>query len=317
MIWKCNACQSEIDIPAETVMHFCPKCGANAEAKANVPGNQNQIKNNSCPVCCTEIQEGDDTIVCPDCKMVYHKDCWKDNNGCATYGCPQAGCLNPPPMKVTTQNIQDSDETNTNLNYQNGIRCPKCNTLLEEKATFCWSCNTDLKTSSFEDSKAPLAGHWERWFARSLDLAFETFILELIFSVDSTASAVALSCIYTPFALLMDSLIFAIAGVTLGKWLFGVKVVKQSDSSKVSGWEYFGRNFRMYWSGLGLGIPLVTILTQITQYNHVSAGDPTTYDKVLNMKVIEHNKKWYKTLAGGILFFGLTALPIIIMAWSK
>ena len=40
-----------------------------------------------CPICSAEILESDETIVCPRCKTRYHKDCWRKNSGCATYGC--------------------------------------------------------------------------------------------------------------------------------------------------------------------------------------------------------------------------------------
>lgn len=313
MIWKCKSCQSEIEIPDGTDMRFCPKCGAKAEEKSNEPGGDNLPKTSSCPVCCTEIQEGDDIIVCPDCKMVYHKDCWHDNNGCATYGCPSAGCLNPPPMKV---DVQDGSSAQTvNANHGNSaIRCPQCNTQLEAGATFCWSCGADLGASGVVASNAPLAGPWERWAARIIDFTLEVYIIDILAAIildNSTYNSIPTSTgsiIYAPFAFLIDSAVYAATGGTLGKWLFGVKVVKQTNSAKISAGEYFYRNLRVYWGGLGLGIPLVSFFTTITQYNRVSKGEPATYDDILKMKSVEHNKKWYKTFFGVLLLIALLVL---------
>lgn len=40
-----------------------------------------------CPLCQTNILEGEDYLSCPACKAHYHPDCWEYNRGCAVYGC--------------------------------------------------------------------------------------------------------------------------------------------------------------------------------------------------------------------------------------
>ncbi len=42
-----------------------------------------------CPVCNTEIKEGDAVKICPACNIVHHENCWAANKGCATFGCPE------------------------------------------------------------------------------------------------------------------------------------------------------------------------------------------------------------------------------------
>lgn len=49
-----------------------------------------------CPICNTAFETGDVKTVCPACKLVFHSECWKENKGCATYGCSQVNALNPP-----------------------------------------------------------------------------------------------------------------------------------------------------------------------------------------------------------------------------
>ncbi len=49
-----------------------------------------------CPFCRFPIKEGEEVITCPDCQTTLHADCWRENDGCTTYGCsssPQAAAV--------------------------------------------------------------------------------------------------------------------------------------------------------------------------------------------------------------------------------
>lgn len=39
-----------------------------------------------CPVCATSLSE-EDTMSCPRCETIHHRDCWDFNGTCAVYGC--------------------------------------------------------------------------------------------------------------------------------------------------------------------------------------------------------------------------------------
>lgn len=45
------------------------------------------ISTDECSFCGTEIESGQETYICPACHLRYHKECWTENEGCATYGC--------------------------------------------------------------------------------------------------------------------------------------------------------------------------------------------------------------------------------------
>ena len=42
-----------------------------------------------CPYCKTEIKEGEDVKVCPECGIPHHAACWEENKGCTTFGCKE------------------------------------------------------------------------------------------------------------------------------------------------------------------------------------------------------------------------------------
>ena len=308
MNWKCQQCQCSFEVPHGTTVHFCPQCGAKSENQLQAQHlHEKNIKpeTTNCPVCCTEIQPDDEKIVCPDCKMTYHKDCWNDNNGCATYGCHSAGCLNPPPFKV---NVTVGNDSATHTAYSTptpGAICPKCHTQLAAGTTFCWSCGNEFGMATAIAPDAPLAGAWTRWTARMLDLILESAVIGIIIAtvwgIPDNISEGILNIIVAPFAFLIDSAVYAVCGNTLGKWLFDVKVVDQYGKV-IPNKKYFHRNIRVY---CGLALPIVSLFTFLTQYNRVSKGNPTTYDETLNLKSIRYNANGFKTLLGIILFISV------------
>lgn len=53
-----------------------------------------------CPYCGVGVESHEEPVACPACAIVFHKECWFQNQGCATYGCKHVGCLKPPPEKL-------------------------------------------------------------------------------------------------------------------------------------------------------------------------------------------------------------------------
>ena len=82
-----------------------------------------EIKNRKCIICKQEIKEGDDTITCPSCGTIYHKECWDKNKGCVAEGCP---------------------ENKQKKNMDRDLVCKKCGTKLDANQKFCPSCGNPV-----------------------------------------------------------------------------------------------------------------------------------------------------------------------------
>lgn len=50
-----------------------------------------------CAICQGPILQGDASRQCTSCSQIYHAECWNENRGCAAYGCPEVGSLDPAP----------------------------------------------------------------------------------------------------------------------------------------------------------------------------------------------------------------------------
>ena len=77
---------------------------------------------NVCPFCKTEIKEGEEVKVCPECGIPHHAACWKENKGCTTFGCKE----------------QHYEEQHTNPMDV----CAKCGAPLGDGQDFCPKCGT-------------------------------------------------------------------------------------------------------------------------------------------------------------------------------
>ena len=159
-----------------------------------------------------------------------------------------------------------------------------------------------------------IAGPWCRWAARSLDLGcggIVTFAVlfrigeyfglqEGLNAVNDTILTVAI----LPVLLLLEVVIYELFGTTFGKWLFSLRIC-DSSGRDVSSWMYFRRLLRLWVSGLGFSVPVVSQIASVVQYCRLSSNGQTTYDETLGLRVGKdrvHFLRW------------LVALPLLLMA---
>lgn len=81
----------------------------------------------SCPYCKGKFKEGDDIVICSECEMPHHKECWIENRACTTFGCTG-----------TIKNNDGSDVEDVHF------FCPNCGTELEPGSIFCGSCGSSV-----------------------------------------------------------------------------------------------------------------------------------------------------------------------------
>ena len=103
----------------------------------------NNLDGKHCPYCKSKIKQGEDIIVCSECGMPHHKECWIENNGCTTFGC--LGTIDTPKIDSELDfelTIDDFDMT----------RCSRCNRLTSNQNQYCEFCGNLLYKSDL-DSK--------------------------------------------------------------------------------------------------------------------------------------------------------------------
>ena len=238
MKYHCAKCQFSVD--TEDTIHFCPNCGEKLILEDQKLGSSPKPV---CPVCSTEIEADEATTVCPDCQMVYHEECWKANNGCATYGCKSAGCLNPPPLKVDVSASNTGIPTNPPENSsQNstGSKCPYCHESVTSGSTICWSCGKDIsdiskfvETNGFDFSKLSKLSKALK-FVGTFSLVIYSLFINLNVYVRYNMSNADNELINNPICTIVAIVAFVAPFITNIIWLILWKAMKKSIASVVT-----------------------------------------------------------------------------------
>jgi len=60
---------------------------ASVAGAVQVGPNDDEYIGRACPYCRLPISAGQMIVVCPECRVPHHADCWRENGSCTTYGC--------------------------------------------------------------------------------------------------------------------------------------------------------------------------------------------------------------------------------------
>jgi len=91
----------------------------------------------TCPYCKTIIQEKENIILCSDCGMPHHQECWVENQGCTTFGC--MGTIQAVDQGMTYSTMEIPPQS-----YEEQLSCFKCGFLNPSSNTFCRKCGAKL-----------------------------------------------------------------------------------------------------------------------------------------------------------------------------
>jgi len=90
--------------------------------------------------------------------------------------------------------------------------------------------------------------------------------------------APAMGLLLLPLAFLANAIIITLFGNSLGKALFAIRA-EPNDPDRHFGWgSNIVREFRVWFQGMALYIPLLSLFTMIPAFRRVLRGAPTTYD---------------------------------------
>ena len=205
--------------------------------------------------------------------------------------------------------------------------CPKCGKENNNDAKFCQECGfkiediqiaiitgnqesavnstkpiTEKITPSVEkhsDEKISQIRPWVRFWARSIDIILIANLLYIVFEYVSPAPSIKNVRFYILdiiiFSMLslfiwafIEALLLSTWGTTPGKWFFKIHL-RHSLRYKPSYSYALNRSLSVWWRGLGIGFPLIQLITQFVAYIKLKRHGSTTWDRKYNFTV-SHEK---------------------------
>jgi len=128
---------------------------------------------------------------------------------------------------------------------------------------------------------------WVRFFARMIDYyAFYLLIsvaLPTLTLSSKTASIYSFSMTF--LWIFLESLLLSTYGTTPGKWFLKIEL-KKASNSKLTYSEALKRSFAVWWRGMGVGFPLLTLITFIIASRKLEKNGITSWDRNLGTMVV-------------------------------
>lgn len=178
-------------------------------------------------------------------------------------------------------------------------------------------------------SKYDTSGKWARFFARTFDVWLEVLVVSFLlgYLLASTSSAYVewinqpgseylFGIICLPIGLVLDAVLFKIAGGTPGKLMLGVRVVTPGGNP-LTFEQYLGRNMAVWPSGLALGFPLINLFVMARQAGRLDKGQSASYDEKPGYRVIAVETSALRKILFFVAFFALFLLMSVLNQMDK
>ena len=164
-----------------------------------------------------------------------------------------------------------------------------------------------------EAGKGKTAGVFRRLGARVLDMILFVFAASTAVAavrdyfwlgdwLDWSHLELAFAIAILPVALLLEAVVFEVFGTTPGKWAFALRL-RDNEGRPVSSKTYFRRLFRLWWAGMGCGIPYLWEFFATLQTFRFAGRGRTSYDQAMGLDV-------YEAPIGRLRWLAASALPV-------
>jgi uncharacterized RDD family membrane protein YckC len=173
---------------------------------------------------------------------------------------------------------------------------------------------------------------WRRYFARQLDTTISGLIAEVVLiwglsAVDpevggrvavilSTTGIIFQTMIIVALAVVPNALILGLSGSSLGKWIFGIRVQRR-NGRPIGVFNALQREIRVLVMGLGLGIPLISLITMIASFTGLVETGQAGWDRDMENVVAQRPNNFVQVVLS-ILGIGIyVAMGVGLVLYTR
>lgn len=169
---------------------------------------------------------------------------------------------------------------------------------------------------------------WSRFWARMIDIFLYVAAIEVIVSLfiklpdfssvtaSPQASLFLEGLMVTPPALVLDAVLMASTGTTLGKKLFSITICTE-DHKRLSFFQALERNFRVWVYGMTLSAPFWNIFALYQNYRKVASNIRTSWDASGNYEVQQGQITFLRKVIAYTIGFSLLALNFVAIVLDR
>jgi uncharacterized RDD family membrane protein YckC len=171
-----------------------------------------------------------------------------------------------------------------------------------------------VKESVPSEKRVPQVRPWVRYFARLIDYYLFGIALGIAFSLVAPSvlenmHQLLIAMVAVFLWIFTEASLLSSGGTTPGKWLLRTKL-RDSKGRKLTYRNALKRSFSVWWKGLGIGIPIVSLVTLIVAYNKLTGEGLTTWDREGDF-VVSHNEIGVlRSIVAIVLYIGFTLLSV-------
>jgi hypothetical protein len=154
---------------------------------------------------------------------------------------------------------------------------------------------------------------WVRWLARWFDLfvVWSLADLALVFSGVAPIVPHYVMGLGGPFLwVFVEALLLSTCGTTPGKWVYSTWIA-DAAGNRPSFSNGLSRAFSVWFMGLGFGLPIVILITQIVSYVKLKNLGITSWDREGHFAVIHERLSPARIIVGLVLLTGLFGFDVL------
>lgn len=159
---------------------------------------------------------------------------------------------------------------------------------------------------------------WIRYWARIFDIYLFSVLggtlLGLLYpELLERTSDILLGVVVLLSWAVVESILLSVAGTTPGKSLLKIHI-RRADGTEIGFRDALTRSLLVWWRGMGVGIPLISLFTLMTAYTNLTTQGMTSWDRDSGFVITHDEVGWTRVVClvtFFVIFLGIVVIGLL------